>query len=80
VHASEEIQHEIKKLKDLYSKQGKAARPFPINEVEKFFQNVEELARQPRVYDVYERVEAAAKGIEKVAGKLEDRWKENGAP
>ena len=30
--------------------------------------------------DAYERVEEAAKVMEKLAGKLEDRWKENGAP
>jgi len=29
--------------------------------------------------NAYERVEAAAKVIEKVAGKLSDRWKENEA-
>jgi hypothetical protein len=76
----EEILHEIKKLKDTYGqKQEGAARPVPFSEIEKLYQKVEEITRQARVYDAYKRVEEAAKVIEKVVGKLEDRWKENNA-
>lgn len=78
---SEEITEQIKKLRDLYGqKLGRAAKAIPFSEAEKLFQRIEELTRTIRVFDACERVEVSAKQIEKVAGKLEDRWKEKTTP
>ena len=77
----EEIEHEIKKLRDTYGrKQGRAAKPVPFDEVDVVFQKMSEVTRLLRVNDACERVEEMVKGIEKVAGKMDDRWKQANVP
>ena len=77
----EEIEHEIKKLRDTYGrKQGRAAKPVPFDEVDVVFQKMSEVTRLLRVNDACERVEEMVKGIEKVAGKMDDRWKQANIP
>ena len=77
----EEIEHEIKKLRDTYGrKQGRAAKPVPFNKVDVVFQKMSEVTRLLRVNDACERVEEMVKGIEKVAGKMDDRWKQANVP
>jgi hypothetical protein len=76
----EEIEHEIKKLRDTYGrKQGRTAKPVPFNKVDAVFQKMSEVTRLLRVNDVCKRVEEMVKGIEKVAGKMDDRWKQASA-
>jgi hypothetical protein len=73
----EEIELEIKKLRDTYSqKQGRAVKPVPFNKVDTVLQKMSEVARLLRVNDACERVEEMVKGIKKVAGKIDDRWKQ----
>ena len=70
----EEIEHEIKKLRDTYGrKQGRAAKPVPFNEVDVVFQKMSKVTRLLRVNDACERVEEMVKGIKKVASKIDDR-------
>ena len=77
---SEVIQREIKQLKDFYGqKGGRAARAVPLAEVLQILQRVEQETRKVRVNDASRRVEEAVRIVEKIAGKLEDRWRENGA-
>jgi hypothetical protein len=78
---SEQITDEIQRLRDLYGQTlGRNAKAIPFNEAEKFFQKIEEFTRATHVFDACERVETAAKQVEKVVGKLEDRWKEKVTP
>src|SRR5260370_40643780 len=73
----EEIEHEIKKLRDTYGrKQGRAAKPVLFDKEDAVLQKMSEVTRLLRVNDACERVEQMVKGIKKVAGKMDDRWKE----
>ena len=70
----DEIEHEIKKLRDLYGqKQGRVAKPIPFNEVDAVFQKIGEVTRLVRVNDACKRVKEIVKGIKKVASKINDR-------
>jgi hypothetical protein len=72
-----EIEQEIKKLRETYSwKQGRAAKPVPFNKVDAVFQKMSKVTRLLRVNNACERVEEMVKGIKKVAGKMDDRWKQ----
>ena len=44
------------------------------------FQKMSEVTRLLRVNDACERVEEMVKGIEKVTGKMDDRWKQANVP
>src|ERR1700677_5368625 len=69
----DEIEHEIKKLRDLYGqKQGRVAKPIPFNEVDVVFQKISKVTRLLRVNDAYKRVKEMVKGIKKVTGKIDD--------
>ena len=71
------IEQEIKKLRETYGrKQGRAAKPVPFDEVDAVFQKMSEVTRLLRVNNACERVEEMVKGIKKVAGKMDDRWKQ----
>jgi len=70
----EEIEHEIKKLRDTYGqKQGRAAKPVPFNEVDAVLQKISKVTRLLRVNDACERVKEIVKGIKKVTGKIDNR-------
>src|ERR1700677_3007071 len=70
----EEIEHEIKKLRDTYGrKQGRAAKPVPFNKVDVVFQKMSKVTRLLRVNNAYKRVEEIVRGIKKAASKIDDR-------
>jgi len=74
---SKEILEDIKKLKDSYGQdKSRDARPIPYGIAARLFQKVEDWVRDARVNDALQRVESAAEVIEKVALKMDDRWKE----
>jgi len=77
----EEIEHDIKMLRDIYGqKPGRAAKPVPFIKVDAVFRKIDEVTRFLRVNDACKRVEEMVKDIEKVAGKIDDRWKQASAP
>ena len=70
----DEIEHEIKKLRDLYGqKQGRVAKPILFNEVDAVFQKISKVTRLLRVNDACKRVKEIVKGIKKVTGKIDNR-------
>ena len=77
----DEIEHEIKKLRDLYGqKQGRVAKPIPFNKVDAVFQKISKVTRLLRVNDACERVKEMVKGIKKVTSKIDNRWKQASTP
>jgi hypothetical protein len=70
---------EIKELRDSYGQKGaRNARPIPFPIIDAFLDKVMYWAREERETDASERIETAVRGIEKIAEKLEKRWKETG--
>src|SRR3954451_19215053 len=74
---SKEILEDIKKLKDSYGQdKNRDAKAIPYGVAARLFQKMEDWVRDACVNDASQRVEKAAEAIEKVATKMEDRWKE----
>jgi hypothetical protein len=70
----EEIELEIKKLRDTYGqKQGRATKPVPFNKVDTVLQKMSKVARLLRVNNACKRVEEMIKGSKKVTGKIDNR-------
>jgi hypothetical protein len=74
---SKEILEDIKKLKDSYGQdKNRDAKAIPYGAAARLFQKMEDWVRDACVNDASQRVEKAAEAIEKVATKMENRWKE----
>jgi hypothetical protein len=74
---SNEILEDIKKLKDSYGQdKNRDAKAIPYGAAARLFQKMEDWVRDACVNDASQRVEKAAETIEKIAMKMEDRWKE----
>ena len=70
----EEIEHEIKKLRDTYSqKQGRAAKPVLFNKVDMMFQNMSKVIYLLHVNNAYKYIKEIVKGIKKVTSKIDNR-------
>jgi hypothetical protein len=71
---SKEILKDIKKLKDSYGQdKNRDAKIIPYGAAARLFQKMEDWVRDACVNDESQRVKKAAKAIEKVATKMENR-------
>src|ERR1700677_1607439 len=67
----EEIEYEIKKLRDTYSrKQGRAAKPVLFNMVNTVLQKMSKVTRLFHVNNAYKHIEEIIKRIKKVTDKI----------
>src|ERR1700678_4048748 len=70
----EEIEHEIKKLRDTYSqKQGRAAKPVPFNKVDIMFQKMSKVMYLLYINKVYKYMKEIVRGIKKITSKIDNR-------
>jgi hypothetical protein len=74
---SKEILKDIKKLKDSYGQdKSRDLKVISYGIAARLFQKIEDWIRDAYVNDASQRVEKVAKIIEKIASKMENRWKE----